>query len=64
MKEAILSIKNKPYLELVMDYSALSLNVGAKKMFQNLKKKKRKLISLSRKEDLHDRHRVKVGAQD
>lgn len=30
----ILSIKKKPYLELVIDYSALSLDVAAKKMFQ------------------------------
>lgn len=36
----ILSIIKKLYLELVMDYNALSLNVAAKKMFQKLKKKK------------------------
>lgn len=36
MKEdlVISSIKKKSYLELVMDYNVLSLNVAAKKMFQ------------------------------
>lgn len=30
----MLSIKKKPYLELMMDNNALSLNVAAKKMSQ------------------------------
>lgn len=60
----ILSIIKELYLELVMDYNALSLNVAAKKMFQKLKKKWVKLISASRTEDLHYQHHVKVGAQD